>query len=136
MDSNIRASLQTSQFYYFLIILSLTSISQLLTMMTIVFGNINGKENLVAASIIAAGITMSNIQNSDFYNIRFQKKPFMIWIWISAMLISLGGFVSVFKKRTNLKKKIIYIIISLIFIFLTLTFYKGLKKKMYLFPVN
>ena len=55
MDSNIRASLQTSQFYYFLIILSLTSISQLLTMMTIVFGNINGKENLVAASIIAAG---------------------------------------------------------------------------------
>ena len=44
-------------------------------------------------------ITMSNIQNSDFYNIRFQKKPFMIWIWISAMLISLGGFVSVFKKK-------------------------------------
>ena len=33
------------------------------------------------------------------------------------------------KKRTNLKKKIIYIIISLIFIFLTLTFYRGLKKE-------
>ena len=27
-------------------------------------------------------ITMSNIDRSDYYNIKFQKKPFMFWIWI------------------------------------------------------
>ena len=33
-------------------------------------------------------ITMSNIDRSDYYNIKFQKKPFMIWIWISVIFIS------------------------------------------------
>ena len=42
-------------------------------------------------------ITMSNIDRSDYYNIKFQKKPFMMWIWISVILISLGGFLRIFK---------------------------------------
>ena len=44
-------------------------------------------------------ITMSNIDRSEFYNIKFQKKPFMIWIWISALLISIGGFLRIFKNE-------------------------------------
>ena len=43
-------------------------------------------------------ITMSNIDRSQYYNIKFQKKPFMIWIWISVIFISLGGFTRLFKK--------------------------------------
>ena len=43
-------------------------------------------------------LTMSNISRSDFYNIKFQKKPLMIWIWFSAILISLGGFMRLTKK--------------------------------------
>ena len=46
-------------------------------------------------------ITMSNIDRSDYYNIKFQKKPFMMWIWISVIFISLGGFLRLFK---NAKK--------------------------------
>ena len=46
-------------------------------------------------------ITMSNIDRSEYYNIKFQKKPFMIWIWISVIFISLGGFLRFFK---NAKK--------------------------------
>ena len=46
-------------------------------------------------------ITMSNIDRSDYYNIKFQKKPFMIWIWISVIFISFGGFLRLFK---NAKK--------------------------------
>ncbi len=42
-------------------------------------------------------ITMSNIDRSDYYNIKFQKKPFMIWIWISVIFISLGGFLRFYK---------------------------------------
>ena len=37
-------------------------------------------------------ITMSNINRSEYYNIKFQKKPFMLWIWLSVILISFGGF--------------------------------------------
>jgi cytochrome c-type biogenesis protein CcmF len=44
-------------------------------------------------------ITMSNISRSDFYNIKFQEKPFMIWIWISAVLISVGGVIRIFKRE-------------------------------------
>ena len=43
-------------------------------------------------------LTMSNISRSDFYNIKFQKKPLMIWIWFSAILISFGGFMRLRKK--------------------------------------
>ena len=46
-------------------------------------------------------ITMSNIDRSEYYNIKFQKKPFMMWIWISVIFISLGGFLRLFK---NAKK--------------------------------
>jgi cytochrome c-type biogenesis protein CcmF len=41
-------------------------------------------------------ITMSNVDRSNYYNIKFQKKPFMIWIWISVIIISFGGFLRLF----------------------------------------
>ena len=52
MDQTVRASIQASTFYYFMIVLVLTTISQLSTMMVIVFADIEGKENVVAASVI------------------------------------------------------------------------------------
>ena len=42
-------------------------------------------------------VTMSNIDRSEYYNIKFQKKPFMIWIWISVIMVSFGGFLSLFR---------------------------------------
>ena len=44
-------------------------------------------------------VTMSNIDRSDYYNIKFQKKPFMMWIWISVVFISFGGFLRIFKNE-------------------------------------
>jgi cytochrome c-type biogenesis protein CcmF len=44
-------------------------------------------------------ITMSNVSRSEFYNIKFQKKPFMSLIWCSAILIALGGFVRLFRNE-------------------------------------
>ena len=46
-------------------------------------------------------ITMSNIDRSDYYNIKFQKKPFMMWIWISVIFISLGGFSRIVKNANK-----------------------------------
>ena len=44
-------------------------------------------------------ITMNYVPNQDYFNIRYQIKPFMIWIWFSVLLITLGGIISVFKKK-------------------------------------
>ena len=46
-------------------------------------------------------LTMSNVARSDFYNIKFQKKPFMIWIWISAIMIAIGGFTQLILKKNE-----------------------------------
>ena len=44
-------------------------------------------------------MTMNYVQNQEYFNIRYQVKPFMIWIWVSVILISFGGFLSFFKKE-------------------------------------
>ena len=46
-------------------------------------------------------LTMSNIDRSEYYNIKFQKKPLMIWIWISVVTLSLGGFLSLFRNAKS-----------------------------------
>jgi len=46
-------------------------------------------------------ITMNYVQNQDYFNIRYQVKPFMIWIWISVLFISFAGLLSVSKKRNE-----------------------------------
>ena len=43
-------------------------------------------------------ITINVVQNQDYFNIRYQVKPFMIWIWLSVILISYGGLISFFNK--------------------------------------
>ena len=44
-------------------------------------------------------MTMNYVPNQDYFNIRYQIKPFMIWIWFSVLLIAFGGIMSVLKKR-------------------------------------
>ncbi len=44
-------------------------------------------------------ITMNLVQNQDYFNIRYQTKPLMIWIWCSVLLISFGGLRSLLQKR-------------------------------------
>ena len=46
-------------------------------------------------------ITMNSVQNQEYFNIRYQNKPLMIWIWISTLIISLGGFFSLVKKKNE-----------------------------------
>ena len=46
-------------------------------------------------------LTMSNIDRSDYYNIKFQEKPLMIWIWISVVMLSFGGFLSFIRNEKN-----------------------------------
>jgi cytochrome c-type biogenesis protein CcmF len=44
-------------------------------------------------------LVMNLVKGNEYFNIRYQVKPFMIWIWISVLLISFGGLMSLFKKK-------------------------------------
>ena len=44
-------------------------------------------------------LTMSNISDTDVFNIKFQVKPFMNLIWLSVLLLSLGGVLNFFKRK-------------------------------------
>ena len=44
-------------------------------------------------------IVINLVQNQDYFNVRYQVKPFMIWIWFSVVLISFGGLISFIKKK-------------------------------------
>ena len=44
-------------------------------------------------------IVINLVQNQDFFNVRYQVKPFMLWIWLSVLLISFGGIISLLKKN-------------------------------------
>ena len=44
-------------------------------------------------------LTMSNISDTDVFNIKFQVKPFMNLIWLSVLLLSIGGVLNFFKRK-------------------------------------
>ena len=44
-------------------------------------------------------LVMNFVKGNDYYNIRYQNKPFMIWIWFSTILMSIGGLINLFKRK-------------------------------------
>ena len=44
-------------------------------------------------------LVINLVQNQDYFNVRYQVKPFMLWIWLSVLLISSGALISLFKKE-------------------------------------
>jgi len=46
-------------------------------------------------------MTINLVQNQETFNIRYQVKPLMIWIWLSVTIISFGVFLSLIKKKNE-----------------------------------
>jgi len=44
-------------------------------------------------------LVMNLVKGNEYFNIRYQVKPFMVWIWISVLLLCLGGLMSLFKRK-------------------------------------
>ena len=44
-------------------------------------------------------ITINTVKNEDYFNVRYLIKPFMLWTWVSVLLIALGGLMSLFNKK-------------------------------------
>ena len=54
----------------------------------------------ILTSIYTDNFLVFNIlKDEGYYNVRYQFKPFMLWIWLSAILISMGGILNLFKKN-------------------------------------
>ena len=43
-------------------------------------------------------LVMNLVKGDEYFNVRYQFKPFMIWIWISTLLLGIGGMFSLFKR--------------------------------------
>ena len=43
-------------------------------------------------------LVMNLVKGNEYFNVRYQFKPFMIWIWISTLLLIIGGILSLFKR--------------------------------------
>ena len=43
-------------------------------------------------------LVMNLVKGNEYFNVRYQFKPFMIWIWISTLLLGIGGMFSLFKR--------------------------------------
>jgi len=44
-------------------------------------------------------LVMNLVKGGEYFNIRYQVKPFMLLIWVSVLLLSFGGLISIFKKK-------------------------------------
>ena len=43
-------------------------------------------------------LVMNTVKGNEYFNVRYQVKPFMIWIWISTLLLATGGFLSLYNR--------------------------------------
>ncbi len=54
----------------------------------------------IISTIYSDNFLVFNVLKDDgYYNVRYQYKPLMIWIWLSIVLISIGGILIYFKKN-------------------------------------
>ena len=52
------------------------------------------------STIYSDNFLVFNVLKDDgYYNVRYQFKPLMIWIWLSVVLMSIGGVLSLVKKN-------------------------------------
>ena len=57
-------------------------------------------EAAINSTIYSDNFLVFNVINDDgYYNVRYQFKPLMMWIWFSIILISVGGILSYLKKN-------------------------------------
>ena len=60
---------------------------------------LTSEADIITSAFTDKFIVMNLIKGEEIFNVRYQTKPFMIWIWMSTILIALGGLVSLFKKK-------------------------------------
>ena len=52
------------------------------------------KTNLISDNFLV----FSLIKDEEIFNVRYQYKPFMVWIWLSTIILAIGGSLAVVRK--------------------------------------
>ena len=61
--------------------------------------NILTSEADIKSSILEDKFIVINlVKGQEYFNVRYQVKSFMIWIWLSTLILIIGGFASLIKK--------------------------------------
>ena len=60
---------------------------------------LTSEADIISTAFFDKFITINLLKGEETFNVRYQTKPFMIWIWISLCLISYGGLLSLFKRN-------------------------------------
>ena len=60
---------------------------------------LTSEADIISTAFFDKFIVINLLKGEEIFNVRYQTKPFMIWIWISVCLISIGGMLSLFKKH-------------------------------------
>ena len=43
-------------------------------------------------------LVINLVKGGNYFNVRYQEKPLMIWIWLSTILIAIGGSINFLKR--------------------------------------
>ena len=62
---------------------------------------ITSEADIITTLLSDKFIVINLVQNEDYFNVRYQVKPFMIWIWLSVLIISFGGLLSFIKNKNE-----------------------------------
>ena len=54
----------------------------------------NSYNNLISDNFLV----FSLIKDEEIFNDRYQYKPFMVWIWLSTIILAIGGSLAVVRK--------------------------------------
>jgi len=65
----------------------------------------NQPETITSEADISSSLYLDNflvfslLKNDGYFNVRYQYKPLMFWIWFSIIIMSLGAVISFLKKN-------------------------------------
>ena len=77
-------------------------------------------------------VVVNYLKDTDYLNIRYQKKPFMLLIWLSAIMLAVGGLLGL-RNKFKMKLRLSFILIFITIIFVFLIFFKSLyEDKVYI----
>ncbi len=50
----------------------------------------------IKTNLMEDNFIVINLLKDDYFNVRYQNKPFMIWIWISVVFMAIGGIIGLY----------------------------------------
>ena len=59
---------------------------------------LTSEADIISTAFFDKFMVINLLKGEEIFNVRYQTKPFMIWIWISTLLIIIGGLLSLFKR--------------------------------------